>query len=52
MQAYLLDQSFELQTDNTRLQWLLQQCHISHHQECWLNLNLLAVSTSAGPLPA
>ena len=31
LRPYLLDKPFELHTDNVSLQWLQQQCHVSHH---------------------
>ena len=38
LRPYLLDKPFELHTDNTSLQWLQQQRHVSHHLARWLNL--------------
>ena len=35
---YLLDQPFELHTDNASLQWFQQQRTLSHQQARWLNL--------------
>ena len=38
LRPYLLDKPFQLHTENTSLQWLLQQRYVSHYQARWLNL--------------
>ena len=47
LRPYLLDTPFELHMDNASLQWLQQQCYVSHHQARWCARCCRLVRTNA-----